>query len=123
GEERIIVVDDDAILVKINMCRLKEVGYQVSGFIDSREALEAIREKPADFDLLVTDQTMPKLTGEELIAAVHEIRPDMPVILCTGHHNRETEADSIHKYVHKPLHQDELLLAVREVLDKHLKNR
>ena len=122
GHERVLVVDDDRLLVTINKTRLENRGYQVTGFSDSREALEDFRSRPDDYDLLVTDQTMPGLTGAELAKAVLEIKPSMPIIMCTGHSDIVPEekalAMGITKYIFKPIHDNELLDAVGEVLEK-----
>jgi len=121
GNARVLVVDDELLLVKINEKRLKGQGYQVTAVTDSRKALEMFRSQPDSFDLLVTDQTMPGLTGADLAKAVLEIRPSLPIILCTGHSDvvseEEARALGIRKYVFKPLRGDELLDAVQEVLD------
>lgn len=117
---RILIVDDEPLLVKINKKRLEEVGYQVSAVTNSTEALEMFRSQSESFDLLVTDQTMPGLTGADLAKAVLEITPSLPIIMCTGHSDilPEEKAMSIgiRKYVFKPLQGDELLDAVQEVL-------
>ncbi len=123
GSERILMVDDDPILVKINERRLKNHGYDVTAVSDSNEALEKFRNQPDKFDLLITDQTMPNLTGADLTKAVLEIKPSMPIIMCTGHSDTVNEkkalALGIKQYVYKPLHGDELLVAAREVLDQN----
>jgi PAS domain S-box-containing protein len=125
GNARIMVVDDERLLVKINEKRLESRGYQVTAVTDSREALELFRNQPDSFDLLVTDQTMPGLTGAELVKAVLAIKPSLPVIMCTGHSDvvskEEAIALGIRKYVLKPLHGDELLDAVGEVLAENQK--
>ncbi len=121
GSERILIVDDEPLLVKINEKRLQNAGYQVTAVTNSRKALEIFLNQPDMFDLLITDQTMPGLTGAELAKAMLDIKPSMPVIMCTGHSDSVPEeralAMGIKKYVFKPLHGDELLDAVREVLD------
>ncbi len=120
GNERILVVDDELLLVKINQKRLEDRGYQVTAVTDSREALEIFQGQPDNFDLLITDQTMPDLTGAELTEAMLKIKPSLPVIMCTGHSDIVSEVEAlemgIKKYVFKPLHGDELLDAVQEVL-------
>lgn len=122
GNERILVVDDEPLLVKINQSRLESRGYQVTAVSDSREALEKFRSQPDSFDLLITDQTMPGLTGAELATAVREIKPSLLIIICTGHSDTVPEEKAlsmgINKYVFKPIYGDELLDAVREVLDE-----
>ena len=122
GHERILVVDDEAFLVRVTQRQLEGRGYRVTATTDSREALEKIRTAPDAFDLLITDQTMPGLTGAELATAVKEIQPDMPIILCTGHSSvlsrEKSKAIGIERYVFKPMMGNELFDAVREVLDK-----
>ncbi len=116
----ILVVDDELLLVKINASRLRSKGYQVTTATESREALELFRSQPEKFDVLITDQTMPGLTGSELAGEVLAIKPSLPVIMCTGHSDIFSEEEAlqlgIKKYVFKPLYGDELLDAVAEVL-------
>ncbi len=120
GQERILVVDDEPLLVKINKKRLAGRGYQVSTFTDSTLALEAFRRSPDSFDLLITDQTMPGLTGIELAEAVLEIKPSLAIIMCTGHSDtvsaEKAHAVGIARFVIKPLTTSELLDAVEDVL-------
>ena len=122
GQEMILVVDDDPLLVKINRKRLESRGYRVTALSDSREALKKFQEQPASFDLLITDLTMPGLTGDELAQAVLTIKPSLPIIMCTGYSETVSEekalAMGIKKYIFKPMRGDELLEAVREVLDQ-----
>jgi len=120
GIVKILMVDDELLLVKINTKRLEAMGYQVTACTDSKKALEIFQAQPNQFDLLITDQTMPNLTGAELARAVLEIKPSLPIIMCTGHSDTVSEEYSIalgiKKYVFKPLHGNELLEAVYEVL-------
>ncbi|MDD3814525.1 MAG: response regulator, partial [Desulfocapsaceae bacterium] len=110
------------LLVHLNKRMLENYGYTVTGVTDSREALEKVRSEPQQFDLIVTDQTMPGLSGTSLAKAVLEIVPDMPIIICTGHNTVTSAEDAyamgIKRYVHKPVQRDELIRAVRMVLDK-----
>ncbi len=119
---RIILVDDEELLVWVNKRRLEYPGYTVTATTDSEEALEKIRAHPEQFDLLITDQTMPNMSGVELTREVHKIKPDMPVIMSTGHSDLVTKEEAlkmgISKYVVKPIQGDELIDAVREVLGK-----
>ena len=121
AQKRILVVDDEPLLVLINERRLASQGYLVTTVSDSREALEKFRNKPEAFDLLITDQSMPGLTGADLAKAVLDIKPSMPIILCTGHSDTLSEEKAllmgIKKYVYKPLLGDELIDTVREALD------
>lgn len=120
--ERILVVDDEPLLVKIYKGQLEHNGYTVTTTSNSRDALEKIREHSDQFDLLITDQTMPRLSGYELSRAVLEIKPDMPIIMCTGHSDIISEEDAlamgIKKFVSKPINKDDFITTVREVLNK-----
>jgi len=122
GSEKILVVDDDPLLVRVNSRTLSNIGYRVTETTSSQEALEKIRKSPQYFDLLVTDQTMPQLTGAELAAEAMKIAPEISVILCTGHSSVVSRKDAlamgICRYVCKPVQGTELIDAVREVLDE-----
>jgi two-component system cell cycle sensor histidine kinase/response regulator CckA len=122
GTERILVVDDDLLLVRINQRILEDYDYRVTGITDSREALKKVQADPTQFDLIITDQTMPDLTGSELASAALKIAPEMPIIICTGHSAVISEEEAltmgIKKFLYKPIHGDELVRAVRIVLDE-----
>ena len=83
--EHILFVDDEEALVSLGHSMLEELGYRVTTMVDSVEALAAFRSQPEDFDLVITDQTMPRLKGADLAAALLEIRPALPIILATGY--------------------------------------
>ncbi|WP_438483213.1 PAS domain S-box protein [Oleiharenicola lentus] len=83
--ERILFVDDEKPLVALGQAMLRELGYHVTAFTSSVAALEAVRATPLAFDLLITDLTMPTLTGTDLIQQIRMLRPDLPVILATGY--------------------------------------
>ncbi len=121
GTEHILVVDDELLIVRATQRQLENVGYRVTASSDSKEALEKILSGPEQFDLLITDQTMPGMTGSELTLAVRKVKPDMPVILCTGHSDLVSKekalAAGIDKYVTKPIAGNELFQVVRSVLD------
>ena len=119
----ILVVDDEPLLSKLHEIRLTNAGYQVTAANTSKEALQIFQKNPDKFNLLITDQTMPGLTGEELIQEVFAITPSLPVIMCTGHSDLVSKekafALGIKKYILKPLLGNELLDAVGEVLSEH----
>ena len=121
GTERILIVDDEKIIADLQGTILERLGYAVTSKKDSREALEEIRANPDDFDLLITDQSMPYLSGAELAEEVLKIRPNMPIILCTGYSSVITKEDAlaigIKKYAKKPVDRLTLATIVREVLD------
>ena len=84
GEGRVLYVDDEETIVLAMQLLLESLGYEVVGYTASRDALEAFRTDPHGFDVVITDQTMPQMTGEGLIQALRRIRPDIPIVLCTG---------------------------------------
>lgn len=121
GHERILLVDDNQELVDIGKEKLEHLGYNVSATNSSRKALELFREQPGQFDMLITDMTMPYMTGAELAEKFMRIRPDIPVVLCTGYSETLTEAKSrimgIREYLMKPLSIIDLAKTIRRVLD------
>ncbi len=83
-KKQILLVDDESIVLNSVQRALERMGYTVAAEKDSEAALDLFRKNPQDFDLIITDQTMPRLTGVELSEEAMRIRPDVPVILCTG---------------------------------------
>jgi PAS domain S-box-containing protein len=122
GDERILFVDDEAAITHISRSLLSNLGYSVTAEMRSTDALKKFQEAPESFDLLITDHTMPDLTGSELARIVLELRPDLPVILCTGYtaaiSDKEALALGIKRYAVKPLTARKLAETVREVLDE-----
>ncbi|MCI5165820.1 MAG: response regulator [Candidatus Electrothrix sp. GM3_4] len=122
GKERILFVDDEVNITRISRSLLSTLGYRVTVETQSLKALEKFHENPKGFDLLITDHTMPGLTGEDLARSVLQLRPDLPVILCTGYTAAFSEQKArqlgIKKYVIKPLSTRELANIVRNVLDE-----
>jgi PAS domain S-box-containing protein len=95
GKGRVLVVDDESGLVEIACRMLEKLGYTPQGFTSSREALAAVRALPERFDLILSDITMPELTGRQLLAAVKSIRPRLPVLLCTGYAEEALDASQL----------------------------
>ena len=122
GTERILLVDDEPSIVHISDAILSTLGYRVTAEMDSLAALERFKANPLAVDLLLTDQTMPGLTGSELAKAALQIRPDLPVILCTGYTTALSEKEAlgigIRRYAIKPLNTARLAALVREALDE-----
>jgi PAS domain S-box-containing protein len=122
GPERILFVDDEKMLVDIGEQALQRLGYHVVSRTSSIEALELFKAKPDYFDLVITDQTMPGMTGDALARELLRIRPNLPVIICTGYsqtidHERAKKI-GIKALVEKPMLMDEIAAAVRKVLNK-----
>ena len=102
---------------------LERLGYSVTTRTSSIEALELFRAKPKDFDLVVTDLTMPNMTGDRLAIELMKISPDIPVILCTGYSKKisdETASEiGIKAFTYKPVVKADLAKTVRKVLDEN----
>ena len=121
GNERILFIDDEEVLLEIGGQILEQLGYEVVTKKSSVQALELFRAEPDRFDLVVTDMTMPHMTGDKLAQALMKIRPQIPIILCTGHSRRVSEEKAqeigIKALVMKPLVMRNLAETVRKVLD------
>ncbi len=123
GEERILLVDDEEQIVAMEQQMLENLGYRVTARTDSAEALKVFAEHPQNFDLVITDMTMPHMTGDQLAQKMLDIEPNIPVILCTGFNQGITEekalAMGIQKFVMKPVVKKELASTIRTVLDQN----
>ena len=83
--ETVLLVDDEEALVRLGEETLAALGYEPVGFTSSRAALAALREDPARFDVVLSDEAMPEMTGSELLAAIRRLRPELPMVLMSGH--------------------------------------
>ncbi len=121
GTESILFVDDEQYVADVCSAMLEHLGYQVTVMTSSVEALALFKAHPHNFDLVMTDQTMPKMSGVELAKELLRIRPETPVILCSGYSAIVTEADAkeigIRAFCAKPMEMQQLGSVVREVLD------
>ncbi|CCK81364.1 ATP-binding protein [Desulfobacula toluolica] len=133
GNEHILIVDDEINITIMFKNILTYFGYQVSSYSNSIEALEAFRNSPEIYDMVITDMTMPNLAGEKLIMEIKKIQPAIPIILCTGFSKKTATSRTIDfkpdKILMKPVLQDELLTSIREIFDsrtgmamKHIQN-
>ncbi len=122
GNERILFIDDEQSLAKLGRLMLEALGYQVQAETNPRKALELFAPNPEQFDLIITDTTMPGMTGDQLIKKVLQIRPEMKTILCTGYSQRVDEESArtigAKAYALKPLDRKKLAVTVRKVLDE-----
>lgn len=122
GSERILFVDDEPILTEMMKKMLEHLGYKVSAKTSSTDAFQTFSTQPGQFDLIITDYTMPDMTGVDLAAKMIHIRPDIPIILCTGFNEKITEERArekgIRRFMQKPLNIREVAGVVREVLDE-----
>jgi PAS domain S-box-containing protein len=121
GSERILFIDDEPALADIGKQTLETLGYDVTTRTSSIEALELFETRPHRFDLVITDMTMPNMTGDNLAGELIRIRPEIPVILCTGYSAKVNEqqaiAMGIQAFVWKPVVRREIATTVRKVLD------
>lgn len=122
GNESILFVDDEASMVYVGRYRLERLGYKIESMTSSVEALEAFHVNPDQFDLVITDMTMPEMTGDQLVKEILKVRPDMPTILCTGFSEKIDEDKAkeigIRQYIEKPINRRDLAFMVRKVLDE-----
>ena len=111
------------MLVQIGKDMIESFGYEVTGSSNSLNAFELFKNNPARFDLVITDQTMPNLTGAELAEQMLAIQPDLPVILCTGYSGKidkeKAREIGVRKFVAKPLSKNKIIRIIRQVLDEN----
>jgi len=121
GDEQILLVDDQDVIVQIEKQMLERLGYHVTARISSIDALEAFRANPDKFDLVITDLTMPNMTGDKLAEELIKIRSDIPIILCTGFSEliskEKAESLGIKEFLMKPVVMKDLSSTIRKLLD------
>jgi len=121
GTEHILLIDDQGIIVDIERQMLERLGYHITARTSSIEALEAFRANPDKFDLVITDMTMPNMTGDKLAGEMIKIRSDIPIILCTGFSEMMSqegaESLGLKGFLMKPIVLKELSSVIRKVLD------
>ncbi|MCM2284069.1 MAG: PAS domain S-box protein [Desulfobacula sp.] len=121
GSEKVLLVDDEEAIIAMERQMLKRLGYDATACSGSMEALKTFRAGPDQFDLVITDMAMPTLSGDKLAVELIRIRPDIPVLLCTGFSETLTEERikslGIRGLVLKPIIMKDLALKIRDVLD------
>jgi PAS domain S-box-containing protein len=122
GSETVLYVDDEPFQIEIGKEALERLGYKVVAHVNSVKALELFRESPTAFDLVITDMTMPEMTGDILAMEIMSIRPDIPIIICTGYSERlseeSAEAMGIRGFILKPILIRDMAINIRRVLDQ-----
>jgi len=125
GNERILLVDDEKPVIDFEKQLLEKLGYYVTPLTDSEEAFEAFSKQPHAYDLLLADQTMPKICGMELVRKIRQIRPEMPVMLCTGYNEKliheQIQEAGIQALLIKPMTGRDLAITLRQILDAKVK--
>lgn len=121
GSEHLLVVDDEAPVLQVETAMLKVLGYRVTPFLNSMDAYHAFAKSPESFDLVITDMTMPVMTGDQLAEKILSIRPNIPILLCSGFTERlkreALRSIGIRDFLVKPLGSGEMAQTVRQVLD------
>jgi PAS domain S-box-containing protein len=121
GDERILLVDDEETIADLEHHMLRRLGYEVTALTSSRELLATFAKDPLAYDLVITDMTMPGMTGDKLAGELLALRQDIPIIVCTGYSERIGEENAeefgVRGVLLKPVSRDELARKVREVLD------
>jgi signal transduction histidine kinase/CheY-like chemotaxis protein len=121
GNEHILYVDDEEILAEMGTIMFERLGYQVTMRTNSSEALKTFQDQPEAFDLVVTDQTMPGITGIDLARRMLQIRPELQIILCTGFSSliseEKVKSYGIKGFALKPLAKKDIALLIRKILD------
>ncbi len=123
GTENILLIDDEEVLADMGKIMLERLGYKVTSCTDSREALRIFQNQPNHFDLIITDQTMPKITGSDLAKQMLQLRPDIPIILCTGYSSiiskGYTKSIGIKAFILKPFSRKDIAQLIKKVLTPH----
>lgn len=121
GTERILLVDDEKSIVRLETKMLERLGYTITSCSDSLEALKTFEAEPSAYDLIITDMTMPRMTGDQLAAKILSLRSNMPIIVCTGFSEnmskKHAESLGIKGYLMKPVIKSEVAKMVRKILD------
>jgi CheY-like chemotaxis protein len=119
GTETIIFADDEEDVVKMRTRMLEYLGYRVLPAGNGEQVLAYLDRYPGEVDLVITDQTMPRMTGLELAARIHDLRPELPIILCSGYGDVVTEGEAgrvgIRKFLAKPFEMRDLAVAIRQI--------
>ncbi len=127
GEGRVMLLDDEEQIVDYEMQVLQRAGYEVISHTDSVKAYEELKDNLDNYDLLITDMAMPNMTGLQLFREIRKIRPDFPVLLCTGYSEHVTAESSrelgINGYLAKPFTAEQFAVEVKRVLDEYRENQ
>ncbi len=122
GHGHVMVIDDESMVLKVLQKAMERFGYEVTGFADGVEALEVFRANPDQYDVVVTDQSMPNITGYELATQMLAIRPDLPMVLTTGHSDEmiheQARAAGIRYYLPKPISMADLGKVLEELTNQ-----
>lgn len=125
GSEHIMIVDDEESIRLATQEFLEDYGYQTTTFKDGKEALKAFKDNPDKYDLVFTDMTMPKMTGDMLVKELLTVRKDIPIILCTGYSEKIDESKALKAgvkfFIQKPFSNQKLDTVIRKAIDQNAK--
>ena len=126
GNEKIMVVDDEDAITAIYKTLLENFGYQVKTFGNAVDALATFKTDPDQFDLIITDMTMPGFTGDKFALEIFKIKPDFPVILCSGFSDNISPAAAlklgIRYFIQKPILNEDLMIIIRKIFEEDNEN-
>ena len=122
NNEHILLVDDEESVTDMLESMLERMGYNVTSISDSSQALQIFRKEPQAFDVVISDQTMPGMSGVQLTKELRNISPGIPIIICTGYSdtiNREkTIKMGINGFIEKPFLQNDISIVIKQALNK-----
>ncbi len=122
GKEKIMLVDDEESILISTKALLEDFGYEVSSFCNGMDAFGAFKSTPHQFDIVITDVSMPKMNGVMLVKKILAVKPEQPIIICTGYSDLidRKKAVAMGIYYHeKPLAVKEIVKSIRKILDGH----
>jgi len=119
-KKRVLYIEDEGIVINVAKLILERLGYEVEVSMRCHEAIKLLKSRPDNFDLVITDMSMPGMNGIELSQKLLEIRPDIPIILCTGFSElideKETRKTGINAIIPKPFMLDDMAKVIRKVI-------
>ncbi|MBF0204537.1 MAG: response regulator, partial [Desulfamplus sp.] len=122
GREKVLFVDDEELLIEMTQQMLELLGYNITSYSSSIKALESFRANPDKFDIVITDMAMPHMSGDKLATELLKIRPDIPILLCTGFSELMSEKKAlsmgIKGFLMKPVSMVDFAHSIRGILDK-----
>ena len=116
-----LLIDDDELLVMLGQDILRRLNYEVDGHVDASQAIDRFRATPQAFDLIITDMSMPKMSGSRVVDEARRIRPDIPIIICSGYSENMNESKAGElgcQYIQKPIEMNAMSQAVRKAFDQ-----
>ena len=126
GNERILLVDDEEPIIRLEKQMLERLGYQVTEYSSSEDAFKEFKTNSENFDLVITDMAMPNMTGDNLAKKMLSIKADLPIVICTGFsekiNKKQAQAIGVKGLLMKPVVKREMAQMIRKVLDEANKN-